>query len=165
MTLDLDKISEQTSNFTPTDSELLSRRILQKRMDQKYILPQDRLDSLLQILRDEFVIIETLNHNLAAYKTDYFDTQEYTFFNALSVQTQYRVMYEMGRAKSFVPHERILSIHQRSPWNPETSLFYEVDEFFVQVPTDQRRNAYKGMYAVLKNKSLSAISQMTQNTH
>jgi len=70
-------------------------------------------------------------------------------------------MYEMRRAKTFEPGERVVQIHQRSSWNPETAFFYEVDEFFVQVPTDQRRNAYKGMYACLKNKSLSAITQMT----
>ena len=80
MTLDLDQITEYTSQFMLTDAELLSRRILQKRMDQKYILPQNRLNDLLQILQDEFVVIETPNHNLADYTTQYFDTQEYIFF-------------------------------------------------------------------------------------
>ena len=34
--------------------------------------------------------------------------QEYQFFSALSVQTQYRILYETGRSKNFRAGERVV---------------------------------------------------------
>jgi len=34
--------------------------------------------------------------------------QEYQFFAVLSVQTQYRILYELGKSKNFLPGERVV---------------------------------------------------------
>ena len=80
MTLGLDTLASQTSGFAIADVELLAERSLQKRLDQKYILPSDKMSVLLDIVNDEFQIVPTSNHHVAEYQTQYFDTNEYTFF-------------------------------------------------------------------------------------
>lgn len=80
MTLRLDDLSAITNTFAFADTDLLAQRELQKRVDQKYILPISKIDSLLEILRNEFAIIPISSHNVAEYQTQYFDTKEYSFF-------------------------------------------------------------------------------------
>ena len=80
MILGLDTLASQTSKFAIADVELLAERSLQKRLDQKYILPSDKMSVLLDIVNDEFQIVPTSNHHVAEYQTQYFDTSEYTFF-------------------------------------------------------------------------------------
>lgn len=82
MTLSVDTLASMTNKFPLADVSLLNSRILQKRLDQKYILSGDKLPALLEILREEFHIISTTNHNVAAYETQYFDTKEYLFFTS-----------------------------------------------------------------------------------
>lgn len=61
--------------------------------------------------------------------------QEHIFFNSLCKQTQYDIVYETGRISDFNKGEKILNIHQRSPWNSEDALFYRVDDCCAE-PTD-----------------------------
>lgn len=82
MTLSVDTFSSMTTTFAVADVELLASRTLQKRLDQKYILPSYKLSALLEILKDEFQIVPTSNHHVAEYQTQYFDTKEYAFFTS-----------------------------------------------------------------------------------
>ena len=80
MTLHLDDLTSITTKFAPANMDLLAKRELQKRVDQKYILPISKIYSLLDILRNDFAIIPIASHNVAEYQTQYFDTKEYFFF-------------------------------------------------------------------------------------
>ena len=82
MTLPIDTLDKLTSTFEPADMTLLANRSLQKRIDQKYILPIHKLSPLLEVLQHEFMIVPTSNHNVAEYQTQYFDTPEYEFFTS-----------------------------------------------------------------------------------
>ena len=82
MTLSLDTLASMTTAFPKADVELLTSRSLQKRLDQKYIFPSDKMSTLLEILQDDFQIVPTSNHHVAEYQTQYFDTTEYTFFTS-----------------------------------------------------------------------------------
>ena len=80
MTLGLDTLESQTSGFAVANVELLAKRSLQKRLDQKYILPNNQMTTLLDNLKGDFQIVPTSNHHVAEYQTHYFDTHDYTFF-------------------------------------------------------------------------------------
>ena len=80
MTLNVETLASVTTTFPIADEELLTNRSLQKRLDQKYILPLDKLSALLDLLQDEFHIVPTSNHHVGEYQTQYFDTHDYSFF-------------------------------------------------------------------------------------
>ena len=82
MTLPIHTLENLTSHFVAADVGLLANRSLQKRLDQKYILSSNKMAALLEIMKDEFQIVPTSNHHVAEYQTQYFDTNEYTFFTS-----------------------------------------------------------------------------------
>ena len=82
MTLWLEDLSSLTSKFSPADVKLLANRQLQKRLDQKYILPMCKMGTLLEVLIDDFKIVPTANHGIATYETQYFDTKGYLFYTS-----------------------------------------------------------------------------------
>ena len=82
MTLRLEALGSLTSKFSPADVELLAHRQLQKRLDQKYILPMCQMSTLLEVLVDDFKIVPTSNHEIASYETQYFDTQDHLFYTS-----------------------------------------------------------------------------------
>ncbi len=80
MIIPIHTLGALTSTFAHADMELLVNRSLQKRLDQKYILPIYKMTALLESLKDEFQIVPTSTHHVAEYQTQYFDTKEHTFF-------------------------------------------------------------------------------------
>ena len=83
---------------------------------------------------------------------------EFSFFAALSMQTRYLIMYEKGRLSQYVKGERVMNIHQRSPWNLETALLYKFSEYIDGSRKDKAEQD-TGMYGGLKNKTASVVAQ------
>ena len=50
--------------------------------------------------------------------------RQFRFFDKLSMQTQYMIMYEKGRLTTYKKGQTVMKIHHRSPWNKETELYY-----------------------------------------
>ena len=62
-------------DFKSATVSLLASRTLQKRIDTKFLLHQDRLVGLLSLLSQSYAVVMTDEHPIATYKNLYFDTE------------------------------------------------------------------------------------------
>lgn len=62
--------------FDDASAELLRARLLQQRIDRKYLLPKRLLDPLLTCLSADYRIVRSAGWPAATYETWYFDTPE-----------------------------------------------------------------------------------------
>jgi hypothetical protein len=74
-----DKTHQITNQFHVADNELLEQRKLMKRIDQKYILPQNQLNGFLELLQNDYAIVVSQETRIATYRNQYFDTRGFKF--------------------------------------------------------------------------------------
>lgn len=68
------KIKDTLSRFKPVSLERLNSLRLMKRMDKKYVFNINKLDELLNKIKDYYEVLEIDNEQIFEYQTDYFDT-------------------------------------------------------------------------------------------
>jgi len=69
----------QSLGFSEATTALLRGRLLQRRVDTKFILGSGALSRVLSSLTDHYGILQAGGEPVAQYRTLYFDTQEYFF--------------------------------------------------------------------------------------
>ncbi|MBM74889.1 MAG: hypothetical protein CMK59_05775 [Proteobacteria bacterium] len=92
--------------FPKATMELLQSRTLQKRIDTKFVLRQDRLSALLHFLKTKYAIVLTEKQPIAAYKNLYFDTDNHLFLKThhrdKRPRYKVRIRHHCDRRMSFV---------------------------------------------------------------
>lgn len=64
------------ASFLNAPSDLLEKRVLQRRVDRKFVFASDMVEPLLAQLRSHFSLVRAAHATLATYHTVYFDTPE-----------------------------------------------------------------------------------------
>ncbi|MDA9774147.1 polyphosphate polymerase domain-containing protein [Saprospiraceae bacterium] len=76
-----ESISNIISSFRPINLFEMDVVALLKRVDTKFLLRADQLPALLQKMQSEYNVLEINNKRILSYKSLYFDTPEYKFYN------------------------------------------------------------------------------------
>ena len=78
-----DALARLAAGFAPlTLAELEARAELRQRVDRKYVVPLERLESLLRQLVDSFAVLEIDGRRQFTYRTTYFDSPSLTTYRA-----------------------------------------------------------------------------------
>lgn len=75
------QISELTASFTSVSLNEMDRVRFMDRIDTKYLFAVNLLPVLLKRLNGDYFILQTSGIRIPSYKTLYFDTPDYLFFN------------------------------------------------------------------------------------
>src|SRR5688572_21703226 len=96
--------------FGRASAELLSTRALQQRVDRKYLLPEARLEPLLDLLRADYAVVHSAGMLLAAYATLYLDTREFQTYEdhrrGRRPRCKVRLRHHLDRQVSFLEIKR-----------------------------------------------------------
>lgn len=91
-------------------AELLNARLLQQRIDRKYLLPKRLLEPLLARLGADYQVVKSAGHPAATYDTLYFDTQDRQMYEAhrrgRGRRYKVRVRHHLDRQLSFLEIKR-----------------------------------------------------------
>ena len=77
----MDCIIEELKNFGPISLEEMDNVKLLNRTDTKYIMPHEKLPQVLERLAQYYRILEIAGKRTNDYKTQYFDTADFKFYN------------------------------------------------------------------------------------
>ena len=70
-------VQEESLDFSVADISLLQARTLLRRVDQKFLLSQEKLHCVLQAITPHYSIVLAKEKRLSRYKTLYFDTKDF----------------------------------------------------------------------------------------
>jgi hypothetical protein len=76
----VDQLISQLAAFESISLDDLTMNTVLNRLDTKYLLVPEQLSTLLDILKDDFRILEIDGNRLMSYETKYFDTPDYRLF-------------------------------------------------------------------------------------
>jgi VTC domain len=96
--------------FSEVGAELVAARALLARVDRKYLLPRDALDSLLSSLRDDYGVLRAGTRLAARYSTRYFDTSDLRMYDdhrrGRCPRYKVRMRHHIDRRLSFLEVKR-----------------------------------------------------------
>lgn len=78
--MDLNQSNIQLKNFGSTGLDFLEQKNLLSRFDTKFIFSPKNLERILEILKEEYDILEIKGERIFRYKNLYYDTDDFLFF-------------------------------------------------------------------------------------
>lgn len=96
--------------FRHASADLIGARLLQQRIDRKYLLPRKQLELLLVRLHAHYEVVQAAGRLAATYDTLYFDTQDRQMYEAhrrgRGRRYKVRVRHHLDRQLSFLEIKR-----------------------------------------------------------
>jgi len=76
----MEKIENEVDRFNAVDLEKANSVGLMKRYDTKFVFHAEKLQSVLEYLRNDYGVLEINNKRIFLYQTLYYDTDDYYFY-------------------------------------------------------------------------------------
>jgi len=77
----LDSLAQKISNFDPISLSEMDEVKLMKRTDTKFVFPLSTLHKIIPKLVDHYLVLEIDGVRLSAYRSLYFDTEDFRFYH------------------------------------------------------------------------------------
>lgn len=75
-TATINQIERLLNEMCPTDLEAMNHVRLMRRRDTKYVIDTDKLPDVLELIKDDYKVLELADERLQPYETVYFDTSD-----------------------------------------------------------------------------------------
>jgi len=96
--------------FAEATPDLLSARMLQHRVDRKYVLPIEMVEPVFDRLRDNFRLLRAASAPAATYRTHYFDSDDLVLYNdhrrGRTPRYKVRIRHQLERQVSYFEIKR-----------------------------------------------------------
>ena len=162
----LDKISEIIAKYSSVSLDEINEVKLMNRIDSKYVFNASKLPEILELIREQFFVLEIGGNRVQTYNTSYYDTADYQMYinhhNGRQNRFKIRHRFYKNDKKGFLEikfkSNKGRTIKNRISLNSVDDIYTEKGTEFIQQITPYNSNDLK----VALSNSFSRITLVSR---